>query len=88
MAIDLEAGERAFKLVIKKRRFQRVEPAEGTEAQNGVDQITDMTPEEERAFAQSHYGLRPIITIYETDTQSPNTCYIIIGRKKVPVPCS
>jgi hypothetical protein len=88
MAVDLDAGERAFRVVIKKRRFVRIEPAEGTEPQNGVDQVTDMTPDEERTFAQSDYGLRPILTIYETDTQKPNTCYIVIGRKKLPVPCS
>jgi hypothetical protein len=81
--IDLDAGERAFKIVTKKRRFVRIEAAEGTDG----NQISDMTLEEEQTFAQSNYGLRPLVTIYETNTQGPNTCYIIIARKKVEVPC-
>lgn len=82
--IDLDAGERAFKIVIKKRRFIRIEAADGLTDGD----ITDMTFEEEQTFAQSNYGLRPVVTIYETNTQGPNTCYMIIARKKVPVPCN
>jgi hypothetical protein len=84
MAIDLVNGERAFTVVFKRRRFLRIEAAAGTDG----DQITDMTPEEEQTFAQSNYGLRPVVTIYETNTQGPNTCYMIIARKKVAVPCN
>jgi hypothetical protein len=81
--VDLDAQEKAFKIVFKKRRFLRIEPAEGTTPAD----ITDLTLEEEQEFARSNYGLRPLITLYETNTQGPNTCYIIIGRKKVEVPC-
>ncbi len=48
-------------------------------------EVSDLTSTEKRNFAQSPYGIRPIETIYETQMSSP--CYIIIGRKKVPVPC-
>lgn len=82
MAANLGAGEVSVLLVIKDRTIVRVEEAPGTEKK-----VTPFTPEERRKFSQSAYGCRPIETIYDHDTQGPNTCYIIIDGYKIEVPC-
>ena len=79
----LNTGEVACLLVIKNRRIIRVEEAEGTE-----NKVTPVADEQKQIYSQSTYGCRPVETIYETDTQSPNSCFIIIGGFKVQVPCS
>jgi hypothetical protein len=79
----LNAGEVACLLVIKNRRIIRVEEAEGTEGN-----VAPLTDEQKQIYSQSSYGCRRVATILETDTQSPNSCFIIIGGFKVKVPCS
>lgn len=82
MAADTKAGEVSVLLIIKNREIVRVEQAPGTEGK-----VTPYTAEEKLRFSQSPYGCRPIETIYDHDTQGPNTCYIIIDGYKIEVPC-
>jgi hypothetical protein len=85
MAVNTGAGEVGILLVIKKRRVIRVEGAQGTDKPGDV---TELTEEWKQAYSQSPYGCRRVETIYETDTQSPNSCFMCIGGFRVKVPCS
>jgi hypothetical protein len=56
---------------------------------------TYMDPGERRQVKKSRYGLRPVETIFEHDsqyepitTEAVRKCYMIIGGYKVEVPCS
>jgi hypothetical protein len=84
MAVDTGAGERGIVLVIKNRRIVRIEPGAGIESGD----ITDLTEEWKQNYSQSDYGCRPVHMIYQTkQTQSPEECFIMIGNKKIKVPC-
>jgi hypothetical protein len=75
------SGQVAITLIIHHRQVVDIVDPVNTTIENCSDQEKDQ-------YRQSSYGLREVETIYETDTQSANTCYIVIGNKKVPVPCN
>jgi hypothetical protein len=79
--VQLASGQVAITLVIEHKQVVDVVDPINTSIETCSD-------EEKEQYRQSAYGLQAVETIYETDTQSPNTCYIVIGNKKVPVPCT
>ena len=78
---QVSSGQVAITLIIEHKQIVDIVDPVNTK-------IEPCSAQEMEQYSQSAYGLNAVETIYETDTQSPNTCYIIIGRKKVPVPCS
>lgn len=84
MAVDIGAGEVGILLVIQNRRIVRIEAGAGIKAED----ITDLTEEWKQNYSQSPYGCRPVNMIYQTtQTQSPAECFMIIGGKRIKVPC-
>ena len=79
--VQLSQGQVAITLVIEHKKIVNVVDPVNT-------QILPCPEQEKEQYLQSAYGLKTVETIFETDTQSPNTCFIVIGNKKVPVPCS
>ena len=84
MAVDTGAGEVGILLVIKNRRIVRIEAGAGIQSED----ITDLTEEWKQNYNKSDYGCRPVNMIYQTkQTQSPEECFVIIGGRRVKVPC-
>jgi hypothetical protein len=77
---QVNSGQVAITLIIEHKKIvQIVDPVNTT--------ILDCPDQEREQYEKSAYGLKTVETIFETDTQSPNTCFLVIGRKKVPIPC-
>lgn len=87
MAVNPEAGEVGILIIIKNKRIERVEPAQGTEGK-----VRKLEPQEKDAlfsrYRQTKYGLRSVEEIYEHDTEGPNTCVMYIDGFEIIIPCS
>ena len=80
MPVNQAEGEVAFRVVIRNRRFVRVEEVEGTEGK-----VLALTDDQKDAYDKSTYGCRPLATMYET---KQNPCFVCLGGFKIEVPCS
>ena len=94
MTVNPQAGEVGILIIVKNKRIERVEPAQGTEGK--VRRL--QTKDKEALFSKyrgTEYGLRPVLSaeevkieLYEHDTQGPNTCFMYIGDFQIEMPCS